>query len=69
MTDETAVLEANRAFYAAFEARDIDAMSDVWEHSDRSACTHPGWPTLRGWGRCRDRGSPCSRARSTSSSC
>jgi ketosteroid isomerase-like protein len=45
-----AVLAANEAFYAAFEARDFDAMSDVWEHSDRVACTHPGWRTLRGWG-------------------
>jgi ketosteroid isomerase-like protein len=41
---------ANQAFYDAFEARDMDAMSDVWEHSDRSLCTHPGWATLRGWG-------------------
>ncbi len=24
-------------------------MSAVWEHSDRAACTHPGWATLRGW--------------------
>jgi ketosteroid isomerase-like protein len=24
-------------------------MSDVWEHSDRVMCTHPGWATLRGW--------------------
>lgn len=24
-------------------------MSDLWEHSDRAACTHPGWATLRGW--------------------
>jgi ketosteroid isomerase-like protein len=22
----------------------------VWEHSDRVACTHPGWRTLHGWG-------------------
>jgi ketosteroid isomerase-like protein len=42
---------ANQAFYAAFEAKDLDAMSDVWEHSDRCMCTHPGWATLRGWGR------------------
>jgi ketosteroid isomerase-like protein len=48
--DEAAVREANRAFYDAFEARDIDAMSEVWEHSDRVVCTHPGWRTLRGWG-------------------
>jgi SnoaL-like domain len=26
-------------------------MSEVWEHSDRSVCTHPGWVMLRGWGR------------------
>lgn len=39
----------NDAFYAAFEARDFDALSDVWEHSQRVFCTHPGWATLRGW--------------------
>lgn len=48
--DEAAVRAANRAFYDAFEARDLDAMSDVWEHTDRVTCTHPGWRTLRGWG-------------------
>ena len=55
MTDETrppdleAVATANRAFYEAFEARDLDAMSDLWEHSDRVSCSHPGWGVLRGW--------------------
>ncbi len=44
------VLAANAAFYAAFEAGDLDAMSDVWEHSDRVTCVHPGWAVLRGWG-------------------
>ena len=34
--DVDAVLAANRAFYEAFERRDLDAMSDLWE--------------LRGWG-------------------
>ena len=48
--DEAAVRATNRAFYDAFEARDLDAMSEVWEHSDRVSCTHPGWRTLRGWG-------------------
>ncbi len=48
--DAAAVQAANRAFYDAFEARDLDAMSAVWEHSDRVVCTHPGWRTLRGWG-------------------
>lgn len=43
-------MAANKAFYAAFEARDLDAMSLLWEHSDRIVCTHPGWASLRGWG-------------------
>ena len=28
----------------------MDGMSNVWERSDRSLCTHPGWATLKGWG-------------------
>ena len=44
-----AVLDVNRAFYAAHEARDLAAMGRVWEHSDRTICVHPGWPILRGW--------------------
>lgn len=47
---QSQVLAANRHFYEAFEARDIDAMSDTWEHSDRVTCVHPGWGVLRGWG-------------------
>jgi ketosteroid isomerase-like protein len=43
------VLTANQAFYDAHERRDIDAMRNVWEHSDRVVCTHPGWPILRTW--------------------
>ena len=49
-TDADGVLAVNQAFYDAFEARDLDRMSDVWEHSDRAVCTHPGWSSLRGWG-------------------
>jgi ketosteroid isomerase-like protein len=45
------VLAVNQAFYDAFEAADLDAMSAVWEHGDDVACTHPGWATLRGWGK------------------
>jgi ketosteroid isomerase-like protein len=48
--DLDALLAANRRFYDAFEQRDLDAMSSAWEHSDRVACTHPGWRVLRGWG-------------------
>lgn len=28
----------------------MDRMSEVWEHSDRVSCVHPGWGVLRGWG-------------------
>ncbi len=48
--DPEVVLAANRRYYDAFEARDLDAMSDVWERSERAVCTHPGWATLEGWG-------------------
>lgn len=48
--DVDAVIAANRAFYEAFEARDMDAMSDLWEHGDDVVCTHPGWRPLHGWG-------------------
>jgi ketosteroid isomerase-like protein len=44
------VRDANRAFYEAFENRDLDAMSNLWERSERALCTHPGWATLQGWG-------------------
>src|SRR5215207_1555772 len=46
---EEEVLAANDAFYSAHEQRDLDAMRDVWEHTDRVVCVHPGWPILRGW--------------------
>jgi ketosteroid isomerase-like protein len=48
--DTLAVRAANRAYYEAFEARDLDAMSDIWLHGDDVTCTHPGWKTLHGWG-------------------
>ena len=47
--DRAAVSAANTAFYEAFEARDLDAMSDLWAHDDRVVCVHPGWTVLRGW--------------------
>ena len=49
--DLAAVLAVNQGFYEAFESADLDAMSVIWEHSDRVVCTHPGWATLRGWSR------------------
>jgi ketosteroid isomerase-like protein len=53
MSDAATVDEvraANRRYYEAFEQRDLDAMSDVWQHADDVVCTHPGWKTLHGWG-------------------
>lgn len=47
--DLDGVMAANNAFYRAFETADMDAMSDLWEHSDRVTCGHPGWAVLRGW--------------------
>lgn len=44
------VLMANAEFYSCFEVQSLDRMSEIWEHSDDIRCTHPGWPTLKGWG-------------------
>ncbi len=46
---EAALLAANAAFYAAFEALDFDAMRRVWAHDESVVCVHPGWPPLMGW--------------------
>ncbi len=45
----TSVAAVNRAYYEAFERRDLAAMDLIWEHSDRTVCTHPGWSRLHGW--------------------
>jgi len=42
------LLEANAAFYHAFEALDMKAMAALWEESDRVFCVHPGWQALHG---------------------
>jgi ketosteroid isomerase-like protein len=47
--DKTAVLEANQAFYRAFERKDIEAMSRVWSQGVATICVHPGWQALKGW--------------------
>jgi ketosteroid isomerase-like protein len=49
VTDIDDVHAVNDAFYAAHEDRDLDAMSAVWEQTERAVCIHPGWPILRGW--------------------
>ena len=38
----------NEAFYLAFEAKDLKAMSHVWCEQGEPVCLHPGWPTLIG---------------------
>jgi hypothetical protein len=43
------VLAANQRFYDAHEQRDLEAMRQVWDHSDDVVCVHPGWPILRTW--------------------
>jgi len=45
----SAVEEANEAFYRAFSAMDLDAMTGLWSRSERDVCIHPGWKILRGW--------------------
>ena len=46
--DEAAVLAANAAFYAAFNARDLAAMEALWSSQAPVTCVHPGWNVLRG---------------------
>lgn len=50
MDDATvaAVIAANRAFYAAFNARDLAAMAEAWSELDDITCVHPGWDVLSG---------------------
>jgi ketosteroid isomerase-like protein len=50
MDERTAVLEANQAFYRAFESLDLTRMESVWLHAASITCVHPGWRVLRGWG-------------------
>ncbi|MGG6294002.1 nuclear transport factor 2 family protein [Leptolyngbya sp. AN02str] len=49
MSDVTAILAANAAFYRAFEKRDIGAMDSVWSQGTASVCVHPGRGILMGW--------------------
>jgi ketosteroid isomerase-like protein len=42
------LLAANAAFYAAFNARDVEAMDALWADGDGVSCIHPGWPALFG---------------------
>lgn len=48
MSQETAVLFANEAFYLAFSGADMDAMADLWAERTKISCIHPGWSPLFG---------------------
>jgi ketosteroid isomerase-like protein len=50
MPDREAILDANRAFYRAFESLDADQMGKIWLRDPRIVCIHPGWRRLVGWG-------------------
>ena len=41
-------MEANEAFYAAFNRKDIEAMAAAWADRQDVSCLHPGWNVLRG---------------------
>jgi ketosteroid isomerase-like protein len=45
---EQDVLEANEAFYRAFNQKDAEAMERAWSASESITCIHPGWNLLRG---------------------
>ncbi len=50
MQDEQVILDANIAFYRAFEKKDLAAMQKVWSHGIACTCVHPGRGELKGWG-------------------
>jgi ketosteroid isomerase-like protein len=50
MTDLDAVLEANAAFYEAFQSLDLARMEAIWLRAPYIKCVHPGWSLLVGWG-------------------
>lgn len=49
MSAEPAVLEANLAFYRAFQTKDMEAMSEIWSKGINTLCIHPGRKILKGW--------------------
>ena len=46
--DEDWVRTAHAAFYAAFEAGDLDAMARLWVDDESALCIHPGVRPLQG---------------------
>lgn len=54
VTDIETVLQANEAFYRAFETLDIRNMDAIWSKADYIKCIHPGWVPRLGWVQVRD---------------
>ena len=48
MSDESAIITANAAFYAAFATGDFTALAALWADDDGVSCIHPGWPAIVG---------------------
>jgi len=48
MKNEQSIIAANESFYKAFNARDLDAMENVWGSHEKVTCVHPGWVPLSG---------------------
>lgn len=48
MTDEDAVAEANEAFYAAFNDKDIPSMEVLWARQAPVTCIHPNGNLISG---------------------
>ena len=48
MTDKSALIVANAAFYAAFASGDVAGMERLWADDDTVSCIHPGWPAIVG---------------------
>lgn len=47
--DESEVRAAVQAFYGAFAAMDLKAMTECWARRAADICIHPGWEVLEGW--------------------
>jgi len=47
MTATKELLDANAAYYRAFNTRDSAEMNRIWAN-DPVSCIHPGWPVLIG---------------------
>ena len=48
MSEVDDVVEANAAFYVAFERADFDAMQVIWADDDGVVCVHPAAEPIRG---------------------